>query len=86
MGWKETRAMEERFKFIQEYKTEERSVAELCRRFGISRKKGYKWLERYELKGVDGLRDQSRAPDRHPNQVAQGVESPIVEARSQHPT
>jgi transposase InsO family protein len=86
MGWKETCAMEERFKFIQDYKSEEWSVAELCRRFGISRKTGYKWLERYELEGVDGLRDQSRAPDTHPNQVAKGVEALIVEARSQHPT
>ena len=38
------------------------SFASLCRRFGISRKSGYKWLERYRQGGVRALRDASRRP------------------------
>ena len=56
--------MEERFKFVQEHKAEEWSFAELCRRYGVSRKTGYKWLQRYQADGLEGLQDQSRAPDR----------------------
>src|SRR5580698_5973744 len=33
------------------------SFAELCRRRGISRQTGYKWLARYQQEGADGLRD-----------------------------
>jgi putative transposase len=85
MGWKETCAMEERWKFVLESKREEYSFAELCRRFGVSRKTGYKWLERYEAEGPAGLRDQSRAPDSHPNEVVEEVAEAVRELRRAHP-
>ena len=31
-------------------------MAAVCRRFGVSRKTGYKWLDRYAQQGVAGLR------------------------------
>src|SRR5882724_11914338 len=37
-------------------------MVELCERYGVSRKTGYKWVERYERDGPDGLRERSRAP------------------------
>ena len=77
--------MEERFKFIQEYKNEEESFAELCRRYGVSRKTGYKWVERYLAEGLEGLRDQSRASDSHPNEVLQEVAEEVLEMRRRHP-
>jgi putative transposase len=85
MGWKETCVMEERFKFIQEYQNEEDSFAELCRRYGVSRKTGYKWVERYGAEGLDGLRDQSRAADYHPNEVLQEVADEVLDMRRRHP-
>lgn len=36
-------------------------MVELCERYGVSRKTGYKWIARYEDEGLDGLRDRSRA-------------------------
>lgn len=77
--------MEERFKFVQEHRTEEWSMAELCRRYGVSRKTGYKWLERYRGSGLEGLQDQSRAPHRHPNEVLEEVAEAVLELRRQHP-
>jgi putative transposase len=85
MGWKETCAMEERFKFIQEHHKGEESFAELCRRYEVSRKTGYKWVERYRAEGLEGLRDQSRAADRHPNEVPQEVAEEVLEMRRRHP-
>lgn len=85
MGWKETCAVEERFKFIQEYRSEEESFAELCRRYGVSRKTGYKWLDRYEEKGIEGLQDQSRAAHTHSNEVIPDVADQVLELRRQHP-
>src|SRR5215467_5855373 len=85
MGWKETCVVDERFKFIQEYREEEESLAELCRRYGVSRKTGYKWLARYEEKGVEGLRDHSRAARRHPNEVVPEVAAQVLALRRRHP-
>ena len=85
MGWKETCAMEERFRFVQEYKAEEWNFAELCRRYEVSRKTGYKWLQRYEEDGLEALKDQSRAAKHHPNEVLKAVAEEILEKRRQHP-
>lgn len=77
--------MEERFRFIQDYRSEDWSLAELCRRYGVSRKTGYKWLQRYAAEGLGGLEDQSRAPHRHPNQVVEEVADAVLELRRQYP-
>jgi transposase InsO family protein len=81
MPWKETRVSDERMKFVVEYEFEEESMAQLCRKYDISRKTGYKWLARWEADGLVGLADHSRAPLHHPNKVAVGQVSAIVAAR-----
>ncbi len=48
MPWKQRKALDENKYFIEEWKRWEVSLAELCRRYEISRQTGYKWLERYE--------------------------------------
>lgn len=86
MTWKVTCVMEERFRLIEACEREEGSLTELCRRFGVSRKTGYKWLARYEEAGMEGLQDLSRAPHQHPNQVASEVEERVLELRREHPS
>jgi transposase len=49
-------------------------MAQACREFGISRPTGYKWLERYEDEGLDGLHDRSRAPDNIPHKTDENTE------------
>src|SRR3989441_12334435 len=66
MGWTETCAVDERMRFVIAVDAREEAFAAGCRRFGGSRKSGYKWLERYEEGGVEGLVDRSRAPLHHP--------------------
>jgi len=67
MPWLETDPMTERERFILEAEGGLFSFAELCRRHGISRKTGYKWLERCELEGPDGLADRSHRPHSCPH-------------------
>jgi putative transposase len=62
MPWLETDPVTERKRFIMEWQSGELGVAELCRRHGISRKTGYKWITRYEREGPGGLEDRSRRP------------------------
>ncbi|PYN26894.1 MAG: hypothetical protein DMD99_03920 [Candidatus Rokuibacteriota bacterium] len=66
MPWLETSPVEQRERFIHDHRLELYTMAELCTRYGISRKTGYKWLDRFEEAGRQGLRDRSRAPRRCP--------------------
>ncbi len=53
MPWRENSVMDERIGFINEYNSGCWSMTELCERFEISRKTGYKWLERYREFGAE---------------------------------
>jgi transposase InsO family protein len=86
MPWKETHVLAERLKFITAYLEGGWSITELAHAFGVSRKTAYKYVDRYAEKGVEGLKDLSRAPRTHPNQTSAMVERLIVTARRDHPT
>jgi transposase InsO family protein len=77
--------MNERVKFIARYLQNEEPFASLCAEAGISRKTGYKWVERYEAGGVRSLVDRSRAPQSHPHAVAAPVIDAVVALRRRHP-
>jgi transposase len=62
------------------------TMAELSARYGISRKTGYKWLDRFDQGGRDGLGDRSRAPLRCPHKISDAVATLICEARGKHPS
>lgn len=77
--------MNERVKFVAAMLEAEETFSNLCERFGISRKQGYKWKQRYEAGGVEGLVDRSRAPHSHPHGVSSDVVELLVTARKKHP-
>lgn len=85
MPWKETCAVNERLGFVLEVERGERTVSELCRVFGISRKTGYKFLERYRTHGESGLEERSRAPHHHPHAMSQETAMEILRVRRRHP-
>lgn len=86
MPWSETTAMGERKRFIDDLLDRRYSVSELCARYGISRKTGYKWIERFRVEGLEGLDDRSHAPRLVHNRTAAEVEQALVAARNRHPT
>jgi putative transposase len=63
MPWSVTSPMYERQRFVLDAEHTSAVFAELCRRYGISRKTGYKWLDRYTRLGPDSLADRSHRPD-----------------------
>jgi len=85
MPWKETCAMDQRMRFVMEIEKGQATKAALCRRFGISRPTGYKWLWRYAEEGLVGLVDRPRVPRRHPHQVADELIEMILSLRRKHP-
>ena len=54
MGWMETCAVDERMRFVMAIERQDEAFAAVCRRFKVSRKTGYKWLERYRGGGRCG--------------------------------
>nr|MBS3723664.1 hypothetical protein [Delftia sp. PE138] len=54
--------MDEKLLFIADHLRSGVPLSELCRRYGISRKTAYKWVERYRQLGMDGLQERSRRP------------------------
>jgi len=85
MPWKEMKIMEQRWEFVREYMSGEWEMSELCRRHGISRPTGYKWLSRYEEEGMEGLRDLSRAPHENPRRHGEEMRELMLLARAKHP-
>jgi putative transposase len=85
MPWRECNVMDERVKFVARL-LEGEKMAALCREFDISRKTGYKILERYEDTGLEGLTDRSRRPYRHANQLPFQIEALIVRLKHEKPT
>jgi putative transposase len=84
MAWKVDGVVEQRLRFIMEWQQGEFGLAELCRQHQITRPTGYKWIERYEAEGLEGLRDRSRAPHEHPNQVGEAVEQHILALKAKY--
>ena len=85
MPWRETSPMDQRTRFIADHLRETQTITELCDRYGVSRKTGYKWIDRYLRLGPAGLDDHSRRPHRAPNQTADEIVAAILEARQRHP-
>ena len=77
MSWKESVIVDERMKFVGRL-LEGDKMAELCREFGISRKTGYKFWDRYKRVGLYGLTDRARRPKRYANQLPMQVEYEIL--------
>lgn len=85
MPWNRTAPVNERLRFVAAKEQGRLSMTELCAEFGISRKTGYKILQRYAEEGPGALRDRSSAPLNHPNRIGVHVESAILRVRKANP-
>lgn len=85
MAWRETDIMEERTRFMAEWLENEVSRTELCERYGISRKTGYKWAARFAASGPAGLHDLPRAPLNHGRETSAELVDRIVGLKETYP-
>jgi putative transposase len=81
MPWSEIKPMDQKLLFIADYLRETASFTDLCNHYGISRKTGYKWVQRYQQLGMDGLNEQSRRPSSCPIRVPYTIQQAIIELR-----
>ena len=85
MPWKVETVMFQRKEFIALAQYEGVNMSELCLRSGISRKTGYKWLNRYEEGGEQGLSDLPKRPHHSPSRTGPEMEQLVVDLRREHP-
>jgi len=86
MPWSQTTAMHQKTLFIADHLRSVHSVSQLCAEYGISRKTGYKWIERFIRGGPAGLEERSRRPRCAPNAMDPQVRTALLELRRRHPT
>lgn len=85
MPWKECDAMELRTEFCLRAYGQKEPLKLLCQEYGISRKTGYKWLQRYKAQGRQGMTNQSRRPRNSPERCSEQAVCRIVRLKLAHP-
>jgi putative transposase len=86
MPWTTPKIMNIRAQFAARAADPNANISELCREYNISRKTGYKWLERYLAKGVQAMGDASRKPKNSPASLCADTVCELVRLRVAHPT
>jgi len=86
MSWQEVTTLTLRYEFVMFAQREDCNFASICKAFKISRKTGYKWLNRFIQSGDEGLLDLSRRPHHSPFKSVEAVETAIATLRESHPT
>jgi transposase InsO family protein len=84
MPWRRTGPMKEKVHFISDYLRGKCSMSELCLAYGISRKTGYKWINRFNSKGLEGLRDQTKRPHITPHRTPERIKREVICLRKRY--
>jgi putative transposase len=87
MPWHEMSPMEQRLQLVRDYHSGLFSMTELAEQYGISRKTGYKWVDRYEAADADvtALADRSRRPHRSPVATDPAIIKALIALRRRYP-
>ena len=87
MPWAESSPVNERMKFVVAWSgSEDENFSALCRHFGISRRVGYKWLDRFEKGGPGALEDRRPVARQLRHRLPLETVDLMVRARKQHPS
>jgi len=82
MPWLETDVRDQRIRFVVAASHPTANVTATCKAFGISRKTGYKWLDRHAAaRSVTELADQSRRPHHSPKRTSGRITRRVVALR-----
>jgi len=85
MPWEAATLLSLRLDFCIQAETAGCNFSDLCRKFGISREIGYKWLRRYRENGITALQDRSRQPHSSPGRSSPSLEQAVIDLRLKYP-
>ena len=86
MAWVLKNVENQRKELVDAYIRGEASMTELCKKYDISRKIGYKWVNRYQIDGYEGLKDLSTAPKNPHKLFNDGFIEIAINMKLKHPT
>lgn len=81
MPWKVISQMDLKLKLLNDWNEGRSSITDLSHKYRVSRPTVYKWLGRYELFGIEGLKEKSRAPNSCPHRTRQEILELIIEEK-----
>jgi len=81
MPWKDHDLMSLKTEFLEKALEIKANISTLCLEFGISRKTAYKWIQRFEKDGVEGLFKHSKRPLTSPTRTSEKMISLILHTR-----
>ena len=84
MPWFEVVPSEEKKVFINDFLRHRFYFRELCRRYNVSPKTGYKFVHRFKEEGLKGLENRSSRPHTSPFKTDESIEQAIVEIRQKY--
>jgi len=84
MAWGAVNVKDEKSKFINSYLSRKHTISDLCKHYRISRPTAYKWIERYNHYGIEGLEELSRVPHSSPNETHRSLVQKIVKVRDEY--
>ncbi|MBY0378658.1 MAG: integrase core domain-containing protein [Gammaproteobacteria bacterium] len=85
MSWQQSDENSERIKFVGDWLKDEFDFSYLCERYGISRKTGYKLINRYKVEGEDAFKAKSHCRHYHPNKTDAAIEARLLELKYRYP-
>jgi len=85
MPWRKDGVKDQQMWFVVEASQTGANIAQVCRKFGISRTCGHKWLQRYEEVGaLPDLAEKSRRPHSSPHKTASEYEEAAIKLRKEY--
>lgn len=86
MPWDARSVEEERVRFLAKWRERDWSFAQLCREFGVSRKTGYKFLQRHQSADPEWFRDRPRVAARRRHTLSEERAEQVLKVRRDHAT
>ena len=81
MPWKVINRMDIKIQLVNDWDDGHFSVTDLSQKYEVSRPTIYKWLKRYKRLGIEGLKEQSRAPRKCPNRTSKKILELVVQEK-----
>lgn len=86
VAWGEVKVEDRRKEFIYAYQEGSQTLSSLCCQFEISRKNAYKWINRFDKEGLEGLKDRSRARLSQALETDSSLIQQIIAVRIKYPS
>lgn len=85
MSFQTKTVMEQRLELVRLANQPGANISCLCKRYSVTRRTCYKWMQRFSEGGYGSLADQSKTPHSSPNRTSGKVEEKIIALRMENP-